>query len=121
MSFRHRHRTGCPTATSCTSSWTSSRELDVRSFHAATQSKGARGARSYAPDLMVALLLYGYCTGVFSSRRIARATYEDVPFRVIAGERHPHLTRVAAFRREHLRQLEGLSSKYCDSVRRPAS
>jgi transposase len=70
---------------------------------------------------MVALLLYGYCTGVFSSRRIARATYEDVPFRVIAGERHPHLTRVAAFRREHLRQLEGLSSKYCDSVRRPAS
>ncbi|MEQ8566199.1 MAG: transposase [Deltaproteobacteria bacterium] len=83
-------------------------ELDLRAFHAATQSKDARGARPYAPDLMVALLLYGYCTGVFSSRRIARATYEDVPFRVIAGECHPHFTRVAAFRRDHLRELEGL-------------
>ena len=83
-------------------------ELDLTAFHIAIQSKDARGARPYAPDLMVALILYGYCTGVFSSRRIARATYEDVPFRVIAGECHPHFTRIAAFRRDHLRRLEGL-------------
>lgn len=83
-------------------------ELDLAAFHRAIQSKDQRGARPYAPDLMVALLLYGYCTGVFSSRRIARATHEDVPFRVIAGECHPHFTRIAAFRRENLSLLEGL-------------
>ncbi len=83
-------------------------ELDLAAFHRAIQSKDQRGARPYAPDLMVALLLYGYCTGVFSSRRIARATHEDVPFRVIAGECHPHFTRIAAIRRENLSLLEGL-------------
>ena len=43
--------------------------------------------------MMVALLVYGYSVGVFSSRRVWRATYEDVAFRVIAGGEHPHFTR----------------------------
>jgi membrane protein involved in colicin uptake len=52
--------------------------------------------------MMVALLLYAYCVGVFSSRRIERATHEDVAFRVLTGGEHPHFTRIAAFRRVHI-------------------
>ncbi len=44
--------------------------------------------------MMIALLLYAYCTGIYSSRRIARATYEDIPLRVLAGESHPHLLKL---------------------------
>jgi len=51
--------------------------------------------------MMAGLLLYGYCVGVFSSRRIARATHEDVAFRVISGGQHPHFTTINAFRLEH--------------------
>ena len=83
-------------------------ELDLSDFDHAIQSKDGRGERPYSPRLMVVLLLYGYATGVFSSRRIARATYEDVAFRMIAGDSHPHHTRIAAFRRDNLRLLEGL-------------
>lgn len=76
--------------------------LDLTAVMRAVQAKDARGERPYAPGMMLALLIYGYCVGVFSSRRIARATYEDVAFRVLAAGEHPHFTRVAAFRREHL-------------------
>ena len=58
--------------------------------------------------MMVALLLYGYCVGVFSSRKVERATYEDVAFRVLAGGQHPDHSRIAAFRRDHLEALRGL-------------
>jgi hypothetical protein len=58
--------------------------------------------------MMVVLLLYGYCVGVFSSRKIERATYEDVAFRVLAGGHHPHFTRINEFRRQHLEVLKGL-------------
>ena len=57
---------------------------------------------------MVGLVLYGYSTGVFSSRRIARATYEDVAFRVLCGGCHPHFTRINAFRKTHLEALKCL-------------
>ena len=46
---------------------------------------GARGGEPYAPEVLLGLLLYGYATGVFSSRKIERASYETVPFRFIAG------------------------------------
>src|SRR6478672_7255294 len=46
---------------------------------------GSRGGEPYAPEVLLGLLLYGYATGVFSSRKIERATYEAVPFRFIAG------------------------------------
>jgi hypothetical protein len=58
--------------------------------------------------MMVALLIYGYCKGVFSSRRLARATYEDVAFRVITAGEHPHFTTVNEFRLEHRERLAGL-------------
>jgi transposase len=74
----------------------------------AIQEKDGRGERPYPPALMVALLVYGYCVGVFSSRRIARATYEDVAFRVIAGGEHPHFTTVNQFRLTHREALAKL-------------
>jgi transposase len=50
---------------------------------------GPRGGEPHAPEVLLGLLLYGYATGVFSSRKIERATYEAVPFRFIAGNLHP--------------------------------
>jgi transposase len=58
--------------------------------------------------MMTALLLYGYATGVASSRQLERATYEDVPVRVLTGGQHPDHTRISEFRREHLKALERL-------------
>ncbi len=58
--------------------------------------------------MMIALLLYAYCTGIHSSRRIARATYEDIPFRVLAGESHPHFTTINELRLVHLEALKAL-------------
>lgn len=60
------------------------------------------------PRMMVGLLLYGYCTGVTSSRKIERATYDVVPFRVIAADQHPDHDTLAEFRRRHLTALSGL-------------
>lgn len=76
----------------------------VREIHA----KDPRGTQPYDPRLMVALLIYGYCTGVRSSRAIERATYEDIPFRVIAGECHPDHATISEFRRQHLKAFRGL-------------
>jgi hypothetical protein len=55
--------------------------------------------------MMVRLLIYGYCRGVASSRRIERATYEDVAFRYLAADQHPDHDTIAAFRKEHLASL----------------
>src|SRR6266852_1526094 len=52
--------------------------------------------------MLLGLLLYGYATGVFSSRKIERATYEAVPFRFIAGNQHPDHDTLATFRRAFL-------------------
>lgn len=82
--------------------------LDLSAMEDAIQEKDGRGERPYPPALMVALLVYGYCVGVFSSRRIARATYEDVAFRVIAGGEHPHFTTVNQFRLTHREALAKL-------------
>jgi transposase len=67
-----------------------------------------RGYPPHHPLMMVALLLYGYCVGVPSSRKIERKTHEDVAFRVIAGGEHPDHTRISEFRRVHLEALAEL-------------
>lgn len=82
--------------------------LDLSAIESAIQAKDGRGERPYAPSMMVALLVYGYSVGVFSSRRLARATYEDVAFRVLAGGEHPHFTTVNEFRLAHREALAGL-------------
>ena len=77
-------------------------QLDLGAVTRAIDAKDARGEKPYSPVMMVALLLYAYCVGVFSSRRIERATHEDVASRVLTGGEHPHFTRIAAFRRVHI-------------------
>jgi transposase len=69
---------------------------------------GPRGGEPYAPEVLLGLLLYGYATGVFSSRKIERATYEAVPFRFIAGNLHPDHDTLATFRRTFLPELKKL-------------
>ena len=62
---------------------------------------GAAGRAPYDPAMLVALLLYAYARGVRSSRRIERACFEDVAFRVIACQRTPDHSTIAEFRRRH--------------------
>ena len=84
------------------------RDLDLGDIERAIQAKDGRGERPYSPSMMVALLLYAYCVGVFSSRRIARATYEDVAFRVLAAGSQPHFTTINQFRLDHRQALAEL-------------
>src|SRR5215471_3954951 len=67
-----------------------------------------RGGAAYAPEVLLSLLVYGYATGVFSSRKIERATYENVAFRFIAGNLHPDHDTLANFRRTFLPELKDL-------------
>jgi transposase len=69
---------------------------------------GKRGGVSYAPELLLGLLFYGYATGVFSSRKLERATYESIPFRFLAGNLHPDHATLAEFRKAFLLQLQDL-------------
>jgi transposase len=80
-------------------------QLDLSALYA---HYGSRGGEPYAPEMLLSLLLYGYATGVFSSRKIERATYEAVPFRFIAGNMHPDHDTLAAFRRTFLPELKEL-------------
>jgi len=83
-------------------------ELDVSAIDRKYQEKDPRGTRPYAPKMMVGLLLYGYSVGIRSSRKLETATYEDIPFRVLAAGNHPDHTRISEFRRKHLDELEEL-------------
>lgn len=83
-------------------------ELDLSAIERPIQSKDPRGERPYDPRMMMALLVYGYCTGVMSSRKIERKTYEDVAFRYLAGGQHPEFSTICAFRRTHLAAVEDL-------------
>ena len=76
-------------------------QLNLGEIEDSIQGKDHRGERPYAVGMMTALLVYGYCVGMYSSRRIARATHEDVAFRVISGEEHPHFTTINQFRLDH--------------------
>jgi len=64
------------------------------------------GSASYHPRLLLGLLVYGYATGVFSSRRLERATYDSVAFRFVAANQHPDHDTIAAFRRRFLPRIE---------------
>src|SRR5690554_5637119 len=70
--------------------------------------KRPHGSTPYHPSLLLALLLYGYATGVNSSRKIERATYDNVAFRYIASGYHPDHDTIASFRRRHLKEIENL-------------
>ena len=67
-----------------------------------------RGGPPYHPRMMVKVLLYGYCVGVASSRRIAQRLHEDIAFRVLAANNTPDFRTIADFRKDHLAALSGL-------------
>jgi transposase len=67
-----------------------------------------RGRPPYHPQLMVKLLIYGYCVGKLSSRKLEQATYEDVPFRVLCANQQPDHASIAEFRKRHLSALAQL-------------
>jgi transposase len=69
---------------------------------------GPRGGVAYAPEVLFGLLVYGYATGIFSTRKIERATYESAPFRYLAGNRHPDRDTLATFRKTFPGELQGL-------------
>src|SRR4051812_8845514 len=66
------------------------------------------GSASYPPSLLLGILVDGYATGVFSSRKLERASYDSVAFRFIAANQHPDHDTIAAFRRRFLQEIEGL-------------
>ena len=83
-------------------------QLDLGEIERAIQSKDARGTRPYSPGMMTALLLYAYSVGLYSSRKIERATHEDVGFRVLAGGEQPYFTTINEFRKTHEGALSSL-------------
>jgi transposase len=66
------------------------------------------GSASYHPRILLSLLVYGYATGVFSSRKLERASYDSVAFRYLAGNEHPDHDTIANFRRRFLKDIEKL-------------
>jgi transposase len=83
-------------------------ELDLSAIYAAYDSGEGRGQPPYHPAMMVKLLVYGYCIGTVSSRKLERATYRDVAVRVLAGDQHPDHDSIAEFRKRHLAALAEL-------------
>jgi len=83
-------------------------QLDLTEIMKVYEDGDGRGQPPYHPVMMVTLLLYAYCTGKPSSRRIERATHEEVPYRVVTGDQHPDHDSIAAFRQRHLRALARL-------------
>ena len=82
-------------------------ELDLSAFYAAHRADG-RGGSVYDPAMMVSVLLYAYCTGERSSRRIERRLVEDVAVRVVAANQRPDHATLARFRRRHQDAIAGL-------------
>src|SRR4030065_1862565 len=66
------------------------------------------GGEAIAPEILLGLLFYGYATGLFSSRKIEKATYESIPFRFIAGGMHPDHDTIANFRKTFLSEIKEL-------------
>ena len=77
-------------------------ELDLGEIHAYYRQKDPRGEKAYDPRMMVVLLLYAYCVGLPSSRKIEKACWEDAAFRVLTGNQQPDHSRISDFRRRHL-------------------
>jgi len=80
-------------------------QLDTRTMEQAY--RGA-GSASYHPKMLLGLLVYGYATGVYSSRKLERATYDSVAVRFIAANDHPDHDTIATFRRRFLTEIERL-------------
>src|SRR5208282_582661 len=82
--------------------------LDLRAM---SGSYRGSGSASYHPVMLLGLLVYGYATGVFSSRKLEQATDDSVAFRFIAANDHPDHDTIATFRQRFLKEIEGLFVK----------
>jgi transposase len=82
--------------------------VDGLDFRAMSGDYRGSGSASYHPRMLLGILVYGYATGVFSSRKLERATYDSVAFRFIAANDHPDHDTIATFRRRFLGEIEGL-------------
>ncbi|HEX6300950.1 MAG TPA: IS1182 family transposase [Acidimicrobiia bacterium] len=85
-------------------------ELDLAGLYASLRADG-RGGASYHPEMMLGVLLYAYCVGERSSRRIERRLTEDVAFRVVAANQCPDHATLARFRARHREAISGLFSQ----------
>ncbi|MDP3197661.1 IS1182 family transposase [Tabrizicola sp.] len=79
--------------------------LDVKPMERAS---GTRGSAPFHPALLPSILVYGYATGVFSSRNLEHATYDSVAFRFVAADEHPDHDTLNTFRKRFLKEIEGL-------------
>lgn len=79
--------------------------FDLRAMSGAYRGSGSA---SYHPRMLLGILVYGYATGVFSSRKLERATYDSLAFRFIAANDHPDHDTIASFRRRFLKEIEAL-------------
>ena len=79
--------------------------LDLSGILTVYEEGDGRGRPPYHPAMMVKLLLYGYCTGKMSSRKLEQATHDDVPFRVLSCNQQPDHDSIAGFRKRHLAEL----------------
>ena len=82
--------------------------IDGLDLRAMSGSYRGAGSASYHPRMLLGILIYGYATGIFSSRKLERATYDSVAFRFIASNDHPDHDTIATFRRRFLQRIEEL-------------
>jgi transposase len=85
--------------------------VDGLDLSAMSKSYRGSGSASYHPAVLLSLLVYGCATGVFSSRKLERATYDSVAFRFITANDHPDHDTIATFRRRFLKEIEALFVK----------
>jgi len=91
-------------------------QLDLSAITAVYEDE-ERGYPPYHPVMLTKVLVYGYCVGVFSSRRIQRRVLEDIPFRVLAAGNEPDFRTIADFRKTHLMALQGLFEQVLQMAR----
>src|ERR1700741_931725 len=82
-------------------------QLDLRDIESVYE-EDERGQPPYHPQMMTKILIYGYCVGVFSSRKIQKKLLEDVGFRMLAAGNEPDFRTISDFRKQHLAALQGL-------------
>ena len=91
--------------------------IDGLDLSAMVRSYRGAGSAGYHPALLLGLLVYGYATGVFSSRKLEQATYDSVAFRFIAANDHPDHDTIATFRRRFLKEIEALFVRVLEVAR----
>jgi Transposase and inactivated derivatives len=91
--------------------------IDGLDLSAMVRSYRGSGSASYHPALLLGVLVYGYATGLFSSRKLERATYDSVAFRFITANEHPDHDTIATFRRRFLKEIEGLFVRVLELAR----